>query len=170
MTTLKLGLVLHLSGIVLMVGMTIAAWVLQGQLWHTIFYGKERARPLFRVSKRVNQLQGLGGILILAGGVTMMIALHGVVMHQSWFRAKLVLLGLIILNAVLVLMPAGRKFRRLLSGMAPERAGAPDGEVPAGGGISPGDLTGIKRRMLLFYVLQLSFFLLIFILSAFQPA
>ncbi|MBN9382099.1 MAG: hypothetical protein J0H74_15125 [Chitinophagaceae bacterium] len=164
MTTLKLGLVLHLSGIVLMVGMTIAAFVLQWQLWYIIPYGKERTRPLWRVSKRVNLLQGLGGLLILAGGATMMAALHGVVMHQSWFKLKLVLLGLIILNALVVLMPAGRKLRRLLAGALPEHDETP------GSTILSGDLAAIKGRMLLFYTLQLSFFLLIFILSVFQPA
>jgi len=154
MTTLKLGLVLHLSGIVMMVGMTIAAFVLQWQLWSIIPHGKEKAYPLFRVSKRINLLQGLGGLLIIAGGVTMMIALHGVVMYQSWFKIKSVLLGLIILNALFLLMPAGKKLRRLLTGTS----------------LYESDLSPIRNRLLLFYVLQLSFFLLIFILSAFQPA
>jgi len=164
MITLKLGLVMHISGIVLMVGMTIAAFILQWQSWEIIPFGKERMRPLQRVGKRINLLQGLGGLLIIAGGVMMMIALHGVVMHQAWFRIKLVLLGLIILNALAVLMPAGRKLRRLLTGIMPEHA------VTPGSTVLSGDLMAIRGRMLLFYILQLSFFLLIFILSAFQPA
>ena len=164
MITLKLGLVMHISGIVLMVGMTIAAFILQWQSWEVIPFGKERMRPLRRVGKRINLLQGLGGLLIIAGGVMMMIALHGVVMHQAWFRIKLVLLGLIILNALAVLMPAGRKLRRLLTGIMPEHA------VTPGSTVLSGDLMAIRGRMLLFYILQLSFFLLIFILSAFQPA
>lgn len=163
MITLKLGLVMHISGIVLMVGMTIAAFVLQWQLWNVVPFGKERMRPLWLVGKRVNLLQGLGGLLIIAGGVMMMIALHGVVMYQTWFKIKLVLLGLIILNALVVLMPAGRKLRRLLTGAMPEHVATPDSTVLSG------DLIMIRGRMLLFYVLQLSFFLLIFILSAFQP-
>lgn len=173
MTTLKLGLVLHLSGIVMMVGMTIAAFVLQWQLWNVIPFGKEKARPLFKAGKRINLLQGLGGLFIIAGGVTMMAALHGVVMYQSWFKMKLVLLGLIVLNALFVLMPAGKKLRRLLNRALPEHVVTPDSRVePAGQSpaVLSGDLAAIKSRMLIFYVLQLSFFLLIFILSAFQPA
>jgi len=164
MATLKLGLVLHLTGIVLMVGMTVAAFVLQWQFWTIIPHGEERARPLFRAGKRVNILQGVGGLLILTGGVIMMMALHGVVMYQFWFRVKLVLLGLIILNALVVLMPAGKRLRRLVAGMTPGYV-----VTTAGMGLS-GDLAAIKSRMRLFYILQLSFFLLIFILSAFQPA
>lgn len=176
MITLKLGLVMHISGIVLMVGMTIAAFILQWQLWGVIPFGKERMRPLWRVGKRINLLQGLGGLLIIAGGVMMMIALHGVVMYQTWFKIKLVLLGLIILNALVVLMPAGRRLRRLLTGALPENVASPGSAVlsgdlrTTGDLMASGDLTMIKGRLLLFYILQLSFFLLIFILSAFQPA
>jgi len=94
----------------------------------------------------------------------MMTALHGVVMYQSWFKIKLILLGLIILNALFVLMPAAKKLRRLLAGVLPQI------DVPSNSTVLSGDLKPIRSRLLLFYVLQLSFFLLIFILSAFQPA
>jgi len=86
----------------------------------------------------------------------MMTALHGVVMSSFWFRIKLILLGLIVLNAVITLMPAGKKLRMLLASAIPVSME----EVTVG---------RVRGRMRLFYLLQFLFFLLIFILSVFQP-
>jgi len=94
--------------------------------------------------------------LIITGGVLMMTALHGVVMSSFWFRIKLILLGLIVLNAVITLMPAGKKLRMLLASAIPVSME----EVTVG---------RVRDRMRLFYLLQFLFFLLIFILSVFQP-
>ena len=157
MIVLRSGLVLHITGIALMVGGAVAAFVLQGQLWKLILSDKDRARFFTKASSRLNLVQMAGGVLIIAGGVMMMTALHGVVMSAFWFRIKLVLLGLIILNAVIVLRPAGKKLRRLLAAGVPVLVGE---EMM---------VSLVRGRMRLFYLLQFLFFLLIFILSVFQP-
>ena len=157
MMLLRSGLVLHITGIALMVGGAVAAFVLQGQLWKLILSDKDRARFFTKASSRLNRVQMAGGVLIIAGGVMMMTALHGVVMSAFWFRIKLVLLGLIILNAVITLRPAGKKLRRLLAAGVPVLV---EEEMM---------VSLVRGRMRLFYLLQFLFFLLIFILSVFQP-
>jgi len=77
-----------------------------------------------------------------------------------------VLLGLIVLNAVITLRPAGKRLRRLLTATVPPL----DNEPPARY-VAPEErmVSWVRGRMRLFYLLQFFFFLLIFILSVFQP-
>jgi len=167
MMLLRSGLVLHITGIALMVGGAVAAFVLQGQLWKLILSDKDRARLFVRGTAGLNRVQMAGGVLIIAGGVLMMTALHGVVMSAFWFRIKLVLLGLIVLNAVITLRPAGKRLRMLLAAAVPSS----DNESPARSVASEQMMmSSVRGRMRLFYLLQFLFFLLIFILSVFQPA
>ena len=154
---LRSGLVLHITGIALMVGGAVAAFVIQGQFWKLLLSDKDRARLFSKAGSRLNRVQAVGGVLIITGGVLMMMALHGVVMSAFWFRVKLVLLGLIVLNTVITLMPAARKLRGLLAIAIPVSA---EERVT---------VSLVRRRMRLFYLLQFLFFLLIFILSVFQP-
>ena len=167
MMLLRSGLVLHITGIALMVGGAVAAFVLQGQLWKLILSDKDRARLFVRSASGLNRIQMAGGVLIITGGVLMMTALHGVVMSAFWFRIKLVLLGLIVLNAVVTLRPAGKKLRMLLTTAVPSL----DNEHPAQAVATERMMvSSVRGRMRLFYLLQFLFFLLIFILSVFQPA
>jgi hypothetical protein len=167
MMLLRSGLVLHIMGIALMVGGAVAAFVLQGQLWKLILSDKERARLFVRSASGLNRVQMAGGALIITGGVLMMTALHGVVMSAFWFRIKLVLLGLIVLNAVVTLRPAGKKLRLLLTTTVPSSDNERAARYAASEEMA---VSWVRRRMRLFYLLQFLFFLLILILSVFQPA
>lgn len=152
----KFGLVLHLMGITLMVGTTIANFAAYQQLWKYLYREKDKATMVINVTKRFPMLQGIGGILIIAGGATMMSAFHGVVIHQFWFQVKLAVLLLIIINPILLMRPAAIKLRHMLSIQQPVAA------------INPADVDMVRRRLVLFHSLQLTFFLVIFILSAFR--
>jgi hypothetical protein len=166
MLLLRSGLVLHITGIALMVGGAVASFMLQRQLWKILLTDREKAMLIAQAASRLKILQESGAALVLTGGIMMMVALHGVVMQSFWFRTKLVLLGLIILNEVINAKPALKKLRVLL--------------VPAGPGSDSGlmhrtiaednSLYAIRERMRVFYILQFLFFLMIFILSVFQPA
>ncbi len=153
---LKLGLVIHITGIVAMAGMFLGSFIAYEQFWKLLITEKERALILFRVISRFQIAQIIGGALILTGGITMMMALHGVVMSAIWFKVKMGTLLLLILNAVFIARPAGLKLKQLL---ALEQTG----EHILSLKVNP-----IKQRITLFYSLQLLFFLVIFILSSFQ--
>jgi hypothetical protein len=152
MILLRTGLVLHITGITLMVGGAIASFILQKQLWRLLPADKERAGLLVRAGSRLKMMQEAGVVLVFSGGILMMVALHGLVMSTFWFRVKLILLGLIILNELITARPAMKKLRRWMAV-----------DVPL-------SVDGIRLRLRVFFLLQFLFFLLIFILSVFQPA
>ena len=151
---LPLGLVLHLSGIVMMVGTLFAGFLTNQQLWKCLPHDRERALTIARATARFRLAGAVGGLVIVAGGVVMMIAVHGVFMHQVWFKIKMGMLGLLIVNMIVVERPAGKKLRRILHG----------GEGP----VEHVGVVAAKRRLLAFYVVQLGLFLLIFVVSAYK--
>lgn len=155
-TLLNSGLVVHLVGITTMVGATLSNFIAYRQLWKFLPNEKANASLVIKATSQFPLLQLIGGGMILTGGITMMIALHGILMAQLWFKVKMGFLALIILNAIVNARPAGKKLRRVLAG-----------DVQAG--ISEhAAVRSIKSRIFMFYTLQLLLFLGIFILSIFR--
>lgn len=153
-TLLPLGLVLHISGITLMAGTFFAGFLTNYQLWNYLPYDKDQALPIARATSRFRIAQAVGGGLIVAGGIAMMMAVHGVFMHQTWFKVKLVILGLLILNMIVVERPAAKRLKQFLfsGNVQPDAA----------------TLVSTRRRLILFNVLQLTLFLTIFIISSYK--
>ncbi|HEV2478379.1 MAG TPA: hypothetical protein VGS79_01895 [Puia sp.] len=151
---LPLGLVLHISGITLMAGTFFAGFLTNRQLWKYLPYNKDQALSIARATSRFRITQAIGGGLILVGGIAMMMAVHGVFMHQSWFKVKLGLLGLLILNMIVVERPAAKRLKQMLSGENRQ--------------IDPATLTATQRTLGIFNALQLALFLAIFILSSYK--
>ena len=154
LSLLPLGLVLHISGIVMMVGTLFAGFLTNLQLWKCLPGDRDRALTIARATAPLRLAGVAGGIVIVLGGILMMTAVHGAFMHQVWFKIKMGILGLLIVNMIVVERPAGKKLRRLLHG----DAGPVDHLVMA----------AAKRRLLLFYLLQLGLFLVIFVISAYK--
>lgn len=146
------GLVLHISGISLMVGLTIANFAAYRQLWKPLSEEKEKFSFLIKIIALLSRLQLLGGIFIILGGTLMMIAFHGLIMHQLWFKVKLLLLVLLIMNAALNARPAGIQLRRFIAAEQPAQE----------------ELTKTMQLFKRFHILQLLIFLGIFILSVFR--
>jgi hypothetical protein len=151
---LPLGLVLHISGIVMMVGTLFAGFLTNLQLWKCLPYDRERALTIVRATAPLRLAGVIGGVVIVVGGILMMTAVHGAFMHQVWFRVKMGILVLLILNMIVVERPAGRRLRQMLY----------DGQAP----IDHAAMSETRTRIVLFYLLQLGFFLLIFVVSAYK--
>jgi len=150
------ALVVHITGIVMMAGLTLADFSAYSQLKRFIPHERERAIHLYRAARYFPLLMGIGGVLIVLSGITMMIAVKGVFMGQLWFRIKLTVLALIIINFLLTGRSSQIQLRKWLA-------------VPAETAIAAGpDIPAIKKRLALFYSIQLAFFGLIFILSVFR--
>jgi len=153
---IKTGLLLHIVGITLMAGLTVAAAVAYHRSWKLLSVKPEIAIQILHSTSRYGMLQMIGGISILAGGIAMMTGYRGAPMHQTWFQAKLVLLTLIILNFIFMGRPAMQRLKKVLvayrSGEMPENAFVVDA----------------NRRLRWFSGLQLMLFLCIFVLSSFR--
>jgi hypothetical protein len=150
---LPLGLVLHLAGITMMVGTFLAGFFSSRILWNYLPNERDKALVVSRATSRFALLQMTGGLMIVAGGILMMTAVHGVFMQQLWFKVKMGLLGLLILNAVVTARPAARNLRRLLAGR---------------GELTNDRISAMIQRLRIFYWLQLGLFLTIIVLSAFK--
>jgi len=153
---LKSGLVLHITGIVVMVGTLFASFLVYRQFWKLFTSEKDKAAVLFNIISRFQVAQMIGGALVITGGIIMMIAFHGVLMHAAWFKIKMTMLLLIILNAAFVARPAVLQLKQLL---VPVQTGEAEAQF---------NMLAVKRKITVFYALQFIFFLAIFILSAFQ--
>jgi len=151
---LPLGLVLHISGIAMMVGTFFAGFLTNQQLWKCLPYDRERALTIVRATARFRLVQAVGGGVILLGGILMMTAVHGAFMHQVWFRVKMGILLLLIVNMIVLERPAGKRLRRMLY----------NGQEP----VDHPALSAARKGLLLFYVIQLGLFLLIFVFSAYK--
>ncbi|MBS1606848.1 MAG: hypothetical protein JST42_29605 [Bacteroidetes bacterium] len=151
---LPLGLVLHISGIVVMVGSLFAGYLTNLQLWKCLPYDRDRALTIVRATAPLRMAGGVGGIVIVAGGILMMTAVHGAFMHQVWFKVKMGILAVLIVNMIVLERPAGRRLRRMLY----------DGQAP----VDHMAMSATRARIRFFYLLQLGLFLLIFVVSAYK--
>ena len=146
---IKTGLFLHLTGITMMVGIFIAGMSAHLQFRKLVFSEKEKAFMTLKATHRYPILQAVGAILVLLGGITMMIGYRGVIMQLMWFKIKLVVIALIILNQLLFGLSLKRKLRR-----------EPDAD--------PASIAATVKRLTVFNAVQIFFFLLIFLLSSFR--
>lgn len=152
----KSGLVLHLTGIIMMIGITIASLGILQQTSKPVNGETDKDLLVLKGMAAYPMLQMIGALLLLAGGVIMMTAYHGVLMHAQWFKIKMVILALIILTQFFIGRPAIRKLRKIISGYQ-------NGKVTDGMALRKNN-----RQLRAFNALQLLLFLVIIILSAFR--
>ena len=92
------ALVLHIVGITMMAGTSFIDYITFRFFYKT--YATDTAKGLVLESYLYNlqRFLGIGMLLILASGITMMVKLHDVWGAQLWFRIKMGLLLLVIIN------------------------------------------------------------------------
>ena len=152
----KSGLVLHLTGIIMMIGIAIASLAILQQSSKLLHGETDKALLVLMGTAAYPMLQIIGAILLLAGGIIMMTAYHGVLMHAQWFKIKMAILALIILSQLFIGRPAIHKMRKIISGYQ-------NGKVTDGVALRKNN-----RQLRAFNALQLLLFLFIIILSAFR--
>lgn len=145
----------HIIGISLLAGATIVDFMLTRKFW--VIYDKHPADGIVArsLTDRVPALIVSGIVLILLSGVGMMIATRGVFDTMLWFRIKMVLVLVVILNGVLVGRRLTAQLKRVL---VPVSHSLPD----------PLALRRVRRDLNLFHIFQLTLFLIIFLLSTFK--
>jgi hypothetical protein len=151
-TLLQICLVLHITGIVLLGGTTLMNYIISRQFWSCIETDKNKAIIINSTTLTFGRITGIGGVLTILTGITMVAILHGVVDSQLWFRIKMILVLLIILNALLFARPQNIKLKRILTK----------------GIKSSNELSSVKSKMDLYYAVQLIMLFTIFVLSVFR--
>lgn len=146
---------LHITGITLLAGTTVVDFVLTRKFW--AFYARDRQEGILvrKMSDKLPLLVVAGIVLILLSGVGMMAATRGVFDTMLWFRIKMALVLLVILNGVLIGRRLNAKLNRLLVVTAPQVA-------------DQQSLSQVKKNLNLFHLVQLTLLFTIFFLSAFK--
>ena len=145
----------HITGICLMAGVTVVDFILTRKFW--TFYAKDPQQGILvkQMTNRLPLLVIVGTVLILLSGVGMMAATNGVFDTMLWFRVKMILVLLVILNGVINGRRLAGRLNRVLASAVPQSAD----EQP---------LKRIRKNLDLFYISQLILFFIIFFLSAFK--
>lgn len=149
------ALVLHIVGITMMAGTSFIDYITFSFFYKT--YATDTAKGLVLESYLYNlqRFLGIGMLLILASGITMMVKLHDVWGAQLWFRIKMGLLLLVIINGLGLRRMLGLQLRKiLLNGTAAIVMGE--------------KWNTIKRNFTMVQFIQILLFITIFILSVFK--
>ncbi len=152
-TFLQLDLVLHITGFTIMAGTVLVDFVINRQLNKYILSDKPRALATLENTSGFPRLIGIGAALLITTGIAMVIIFKGTVAQMTWFKIKMVLVLLILLNGTLVLRRGGNKLKQLLLLNTPN---------------NNTNITTLKNQLSIAHVFELLFFLTVFILSIFR--
>ena len=158
MTSLDLlhsALVLHIIGLTMVVGATLSDYVAFKQFWKQYRQDKQKGVAVLQALSRFPRIIGIGFVIIILTGVTMMAIMHGAFGTQLWFRIKMIIVLLVIGGGLLVGRRNGIRLRTLV---ATDSAGTDQTQ----------ELYKVKSRIGSFHIVQLLLFVLIFILSVFR--
>ena len=151
MNALHWYLVLHITGFTLMAGTIAADFAINRRLGKYLLTDKSKAMSMLEGAGGFPVLIGIGGLLLLTTGIGMVIVFKGAVAGMLWFRIKMILVVLVILNGSLVLRKQAGRLKILLA----ENGGN-------------NQILALSRTMSIFHVIELLLFLIIFFLSVFQ--
>ena len=151
-TILQVCLVLHITGIVLLGGTTLLNFIISKQCWNCVGTDRNKAIVINSTTLNFGRITAIGGVVTILSGIAMVFIFHGIVASQLWFRVKMILLLMIILNALLFARPQNTRLKNLLSD----------------GSSTNNDLYPLKSKMDIYYAIQLTLFFTIFILSVFR--
>jgi len=100
-------------------------------------------------------LPRIGGLLLIISGIGMMAITHGAFGEQIWFRIKFGLVIIIIINALALGRRQVMKLKKLLS------------QETSGENVDA-KLLKVKTNINWFHISQITFFIIIFVLSVFK--
>ena len=143
-------LMLHLIGLILMVGTTLIDFVTYQTFWKLFDRQKEQAAGILAATAKFSRLIGIGAGLLILTGVGMIALTHGALAQQLWFRIKFIFVLLLIANGIFNGNRLGAKLRKISASNAPDQ------------------VLHLKGRMRTFHLVQLSIFLIVIFLSAYK--
>ena len=152
---LHLSLVLHIIGLATVGGSNLVGFVMQGQFWKQYAQDKGKGVAIMSATSKVPVITMMGVLLLVLSGVSMMAITHGAFGEQFWFRVKMIVLVIIILNGFIF----GRKYASTLTKLVKEDSNGKD--------MTP-ELQSTRNRIRIFYFIQLALLVTIFTLSVFK--
>jgi hypothetical protein len=148
MTLYYLALVIHVIGITVMAGTTFIDFVTFRAFCRFYQTDKNKGLVLENYLYGLQRFLGIGMLLILLSGITMMAKLHEVWGAQLWFRIKMGILLLIIINGLGLRRMLGSRLRKLVAGNE--------------------NWQGLATKFTLVQVVQMLLFVVIYVLSVYK--
>lgn len=112
---IRVLLALHISSLIVMAGTTIVDYVTYRTFWGFADAADSRARGLLPMMEKYGAIVRAGGAMLLITGIAMLSLVDGVWWHQWWFKIKMILVALLILNGVLIGNKYGVAFRKQIA-------------------------------------------------------
>jgi hypothetical protein len=107
---------LHLAGFALLAGTVLTNYLVSLQCWKHIDTNKPKALAINASTLILDKVTAISGIITVLSGILMVLVLHGAVLAQLWFRIKMLVLVLIILNNAIVARRQSLKLNSFLAG------------------------------------------------------
>ncbi|AYB32578.1 DUF2214 family protein [Chryseolinea soli] len=147
---LRILLTLHITGIVIMAGTSFIDYFTFKLFWRFADHGDNRSLGLLPLMSRYGEFVRIGGVIIIATGLAMLLLVKGVWWEQSWFKIKMALVVMVVLNGVLFGNKLGTKFREVITNNSTDfiQQTAP-----------------LRTQLNRFYILQLTLFFVIVLVS-----
>jgi hypothetical protein len=115
LTSLQIFLLLHLAGFALLAGTVLANYLVSLQCWKYVDTNKPKALAINVSILTLDRVTAISGIITVFSGILMVLILHGTVLAQLWFRIKMLVLVLIILNNAIVARRQSLKLNSFLA-------------------------------------------------------
>jgi uncharacterized membrane protein SirB2 len=148
-------LVAHIIGLTMVAGTTLVDYITTGYFWKQYTLDKRNGIAIQQTISKFQFLPAIGLILLIISGVGMMALTRGVFGEQIWFRIKFGLVIIIIINSLAVGRRQGSKLKKLL--LAENIDDNSDTK-----------LLKIKNNLRWFHIIQITLFVIVFVLSAFK--
>jgi len=146
----QLLLIMHLSGLTLFVGMTIASFLSFRAFKKRFNIKSESATGLLQLLSTLDSIKGIGGFLLIISGIGLTYLTGWVFLHMLWLQLKLALAVMLPLNEILL---GNRQLKKIKTAFVENN---PDGSVVI--------KTAIPK-ITVFYTIQLLLFLGIIVLA-----
>jgi len=113
-TLYNIALVTHIIGITIMAGTTFIDFITFRAFGKALKTDKAKSPVLENYLYQLQRFLGIGMLIILASGITMMVKLHEVWGAQLWFRIKMGILLLVIINGLGLRRMMGSRLKKAL--------------------------------------------------------
>jgi len=150
---LQVCLILHLTGLALMAGTTAVDFIIFNNFCKKFEFKKEKSLALLEIMSKLSVLLIAGAILLIVSGTGLFIVTHGVFAEQLWFKFKMGLIVVLILNGSFF---GGRQGSKLKN-MVRERGTDLNSKIKV-----------VTLKLKLFYTFQAAIFFTIIILAIFK--
>lgn len=154
-TFYEIAKLLHIIGFITAIGVTLATLIAYTQFWKLYDTNNEQGAAAFRSFSQLQTAGMIGLFLALLGGIIMLALAHWSFTALLWFKIKMGLVILILVNGFTLGRTTSLRLSELI---APDHRSDEDAR----------DVQSLRRRLNVFLVLQLGIYAAIIILSVFR--